>query len=92
MINIKINKREFILKFSDTSYDLYEKLIVKEGKAKGTQREQLIGYFSELNNLYKQLVKFKLSSSHIKSFEDMLKAINEVNEQLKCLLTYKEEK
>lgn len=92
MINIKINKREFILKFSDSSYDLYEKMIAKEGKNIGKEREQLIGYFSDLNQLYKHLVKLKLSSSNIKSFEDMLKAVNQMSEQLESLLTYKGDK
>ena len=92
-MKFSIGKREYKIEHTDTSINLYEIKTnqSKESKNFGQKTEQILGFYQGYDMLYRQLVKNNLSvnDSKIKSFEDIIKHIQEVDEVLKSLLTIK---
>ncbi len=91
-MNFSLKSTEYKLYFNENSFDLYEiKTVVDEDSQNfGKESELIVGYFSELKYLYSRLVKIGLSKSDIKTFDDILGAVEEVKAELSGLFLPKQ--
>lgn len=87
-MRFKINRSDFIIKFTEESFDLYEIKTVKDKDSPrfGEEIEVNIGYFGSLIGLYQKLVKIGLARTYIQSFQDVLNVIQKIEGILDGLL------
>ena len=89
-MKFKVRNKEFLIKFTESSIDLYEIKTVKETTSKnfGKEQENLLGYFNSFDTVYEHIVKNVLASkdSKIKELADLIKEIRLIKSDLKDLL------
>lgn len=86
----EIHGRKYEFIFKDDCIELYELKLVTDSDSKlyNTEKRERVGFFSNLEAIYKSIVLRSLSKKNgrIKSFEDVLIIIKQTNEQFRSAM------
>lgn len=86
-INFKGKKKKYRLSSDEKQFCLYEVVTAKSGKNKGETTYSPIGYYADLEQVFKKCLHLEINDSDAITFNDLFQAISDTKTWIDTLVS-----